>query len=184
MAKLEEYRRKRRFDRTPEPSGEPEPSVGKIQDKPAPAAKRTRLPKPKLPQLEVRPGSQHGDTILTNAAMVLLLKQKAEIIDAADSRFRLTVEERQWLLGADKGEGLLFVRGSRVPIQIVPSPAEYSVATTNPRDLAHQAALMGAPAAGPDTVGGHTSVGDVLASRAKTGNGPVGRRPNDRGVYA
>src|SRR5712664_3409079 len=70
MAKLEEYRRKRRFDRTPEPSGEPEPVAGKAEAKPAPAAKpaaagrRTRLPKPKLPQLEVRPGAEHGDTFV------------------------------------------------------------------------------------------------------------------------
>src|SRR5438132_9484049 len=64
MAKLEEYRRKRRFDRTPEPSGAPEPVADKIQDKPSPAAKRTRLPKPKLPQLEVRPGAEHGDTFV------------------------------------------------------------------------------------------------------------------------
>jgi bifunctional non-homologous end joining protein LigD len=76
MAKLEEYRRKRRFDRTPEPSGEPEPAAGKVQEKaspvagpvaegrPAAAGKRTRLPKPKLPQLEVRPGAEHGDTFV------------------------------------------------------------------------------------------------------------------------
>ena len=64
MAKLEEYQRKRRFDRTPEPSGEPEPTTGKVQDKPSPAAKSTRLPKPKLPQLEVRPGAEHGDTFV------------------------------------------------------------------------------------------------------------------------
>lgn len=64
MAKLEEYRRKRRFDRTPEPSGEPQRAADKVQDQPSPAAKRTRLPKPKLPQLEVRPGSQHGDTFV------------------------------------------------------------------------------------------------------------------------
>src|SRR6267154_1387136 len=64
MAKLGEYQRKRRFDRTPEPSGEPEPSAGKVLDKASPAAKRTRLPKPKLRQLEVRPGSQHGDTFV------------------------------------------------------------------------------------------------------------------------
>src|SRR4029077_18108723 len=77
MAKLEEYKRKRRFDRTPEPSGgEPEPVAGKVRDKPSPAAKpaavgrpgassrRTRLPKPKLPQLEVRPGTEHGDTFV------------------------------------------------------------------------------------------------------------------------
>src|SRR5712664_1340673 len=62
MAKLEEYRRKRRFDQTPEPSGEP--VAGKAEAKPAPAAKRTRLPKPKLPQLEVRPGAEHGDTFV------------------------------------------------------------------------------------------------------------------------
>src|SRR5216684_2923765 len=64
MAKLEEYRRKRRFDRTPEPSGEPEPVAGRVQEKPSPAVKRTRLPKPKLPQLEVRPRAEHGDTFV------------------------------------------------------------------------------------------------------------------------
>ncbi len=70
MAKLEEYRRKRRFDRTPEPSGAPEPIADKVQEKaspgpkPATAGKRTRLPKPKLPQLEVRPGAEHGDTFV------------------------------------------------------------------------------------------------------------------------
>jgi len=62
MPKLEEYRRKRRFDRTPEPTGAP--VAGKAEAKPAPAAKRTRLPKPKLPQLEVRPGAEHGDTFV------------------------------------------------------------------------------------------------------------------------
>jgi len=64
MAKLEEYRRKRRFDRTPEPSGEPQPVVGKVQEKPSPATRRTRLPMPKLPQVEVRPGQEHGDTFV------------------------------------------------------------------------------------------------------------------------
>ena len=43
--KLEEYRRKRRFDRTPEPSGSPDPSAQS-----APSSKR--LPKPKLAVLE------------------------------------------------------------------------------------------------------------------------------------
>jgi len=62
MAKLEEYRRKRRFGRTPEPSGEPDTS--KASGKPVSEAKRTRLPKPRLPQLEVRPGAEHGDTFV------------------------------------------------------------------------------------------------------------------------
>src|SRR5258708_6328293 len=62
MAKLEEYRRKRRFDRTPEPPGAPEPVAGKGQDQPA--AKRTRPPKPKPPPLEGRPRAEHGDTFV------------------------------------------------------------------------------------------------------------------------
>jgi len=48
MEKLEEYRRKRRFDRTPEPSGAPEPP-------PKPAKSKSgskRLPNPKLAVLE------------------------------------------------------------------------------------------------------------------------------------
>jgi len=49
MAKLDEYRRKRRFDRTPEPPGEPEETK-----------KGSRLPKPKL-GLEVRPATEYGD---------------------------------------------------------------------------------------------------------------------------
>src|SRR6266446_4272005 len=59
MPKLEEYRRKRQFDRTPEPSGDLQQP-----EKPVPPGKRTRLPKPKLPQLEVRPGAEHGDTFV------------------------------------------------------------------------------------------------------------------------
>src|SRR5258708_33837400 len=56
-------------------------------------------------------GSEHGETILTNSDMKLLLKQSEEIIDAADARFRLTPAERRFLLGALKGEGLLSARG-------------------------------------------------------------------------
>src|SRR5437879_13465809 len=69
MAKLEEYKRKRRFDRTPEPTGEPAPVPGKVQgqptpaDKPTTAGKRARLPKPNL-QLEVRSAAEHGNTFV------------------------------------------------------------------------------------------------------------------------
>lgn len=79
--------------------------------------------------------SEHGETILTNSDMKLLLKQSEEIIDTADGRFRFTPTERRFLLGALKGEGLLLARGGRWPIKIEASPAEHRLATTNPREL-------------------------------------------------
>ena len=108
-------------------------------------------------------GSEHGETILTNSEMKLLLKQSEEIVDAADARFRFTPSERRFLLGALKGEGLLFARGGRWPIKIEASPAEHRLATTNPRELldaaegsSRRAPLAGA-ASGP--AGARASVG-------------------------
>jgi hypothetical protein len=106
---------------------------------------------------------EHGDTILTNAAMKLLLKQTAEIVDAADRRFRFTWEERRWLLGAGKGEGLLVAGAQRHPIRIVASRAENLLITTNPRELAELTAAEAAD--------GPPSVRSVLA-----GSRPAARR--------
>ena len=103
---------------------------------------------------------------------MLLLKQKADTIDAATARFRLTTDERQLLLGADKGEGLLLVRGNRIPLQVIASTAEYRLATTNPRDLEDLASAGTGPSPArpstPPTAGGadpSTSVGALLAAR-------------------
>lgn len=83
--------------------------------------------------------SEHGRAVLINAAMKLLLKQDATTVDAVSDAFQLTTEERQYLLGANKGEGLLFARGARLPISIEASPAEHRLATTAPRELAELA---------------------------------------------
>jgi conjugal transfer ATP-binding protein TraC len=126
-------------------------------------------------QLEDFTGCEHGETVLQNAAMVLLLKQKAESIGAVDARFRLTAEERQLLLGADKGEGLLLVSGRRlgslrIPLQVVASPAEYRLATTNPRDL-EQLARAAEGAARPSA----PSLDELLAARRAGAGVPVER---------
>jgi conjugal transfer ATP-binding protein TraC len=84
--------------------------------------------------------SDHGRAVLVNAAMKLLLKQDATTVDAVADAFQLTLEERQYLLGAGKGEGLLFARGSRLAVTIEASPAEHRLATTAPRELAERAA--------------------------------------------
>ena len=80
-------------------------------------------------------GVDHGRTVLANAALKLLMKQDAAIIDPVVQAFRLSAEERQFLLAAGKGEGLFFARGSHVALKIEASPAEHRLATTSPREL-------------------------------------------------
>jgi hypothetical protein len=52
------------------------------------------------------------------------------------SAFQLSPEERRFLLGAGKGEGLFFGRGSHVALKVEASPREHQLATTAPRELA------------------------------------------------
>jgi conjugal transfer ATP-binding protein TraC len=84
--------------------------------------------------------SDHGRAVLVNATMKLLLKQDGTTVDVVANAFQLTPDERQYLLGANKGEGLLFARGARIPLTIQASPAEHRVATTAPRELAEMRA--------------------------------------------
>ena len=107
--------------------------------------------------------SEHGDTILSNAVIKLLLKQRSDTIAAADARFHLSGEERRWLLGAGKGEGLLLVDNQRHQIRILASRAEHRLITTNPRELAELEAQQAAV--------GQTVAGPALAGAATTRNG-------------
>jgi type IV secretory pathway VirB4 component len=79
--------------------------------------------------------SEHGRTVLTNAAVKLLMKQDSATIEPVVSAFQLTPEERQVLLAADKGEGIFFARGAHLGIRVEGSPAEHRLATTAPQEL-------------------------------------------------
>jgi type IV secretory pathway VirB4 component len=88
--------------------------------------------------------SDHGRAVLVNAAMKLLMKQDPTTVEAVAEPFQLTDDERQYLLGANKGEGLLFARGARTRLIIEASSAEHRLATTAPRELAERAAAESA----------------------------------------
>ncbi len=81
-------------------------------------------------------GTEHGSTVLGNAACKLLLKQSSTTIGPVAEAFGLSAEERHALLGASKGEGLFFACGSRMALRIEASGTEHEIATTSPRDLA------------------------------------------------
>lgn len=77
-----------------------------------------------------------GKAVVTNAAMRLLLKQSPAAIDRISEVFYLSQGERQLLLAADVGEGILFAGPNHAPIRVVASPEEYEFVTTRPQDIA------------------------------------------------
>lgn len=76
-----------------------------------------------------------GKAVVTNSAMRLLLKQSPAAIDRVAETFYLSQGEKQLLLAANVGEGILFAGAHHAPIRIVASEQEYKLITTNPRDL-------------------------------------------------
>ncbi len=82
--------------------------------------------------------SAHGRTVLTNAAAKLLMKQDSTTIEPVVDAFRLSPEERQFLLGSAKGEGLFFARGGHLALKVEASPLEHRLATTAPQELADE----------------------------------------------
>ncbi|MFH0714494.1 MAG: DUF87 domain-containing protein [Candidatus Diapherotrites archaeon] len=76
-----------------------------------------------------------GRTILANTAWKLLLRQEPVVMKELAERFNLNQEEQNFILSAQKGEGLLFAMNDRIPIAVVSSEKEYEIITTNPDEL-------------------------------------------------
>jgi type IV secretory pathway VirB4 component len=76
--------------------------------------------------------SKMGRAIVSNSSMQLLLKQSASAVDVLSDVFKLTSEERKRLSSFPVGQGLFFAGQNHVHIQIVASPTEESLITTNP----------------------------------------------------
>nr|WP_269330524.1 DUF87 domain-containing protein [Kineosporia babensis] len=79
-------------------------------------------------------GSDLGETILANAATVLLLRQAPQAIQTLTRACALSPGEAQFLVTAGRGQALLLA-GARVPLDIVASPAEHAIAAALPDEL-------------------------------------------------
>ncbi len=79
--------------------------------------------------------SKAGNTILANTAWKLLLRQEPAIIHELVEKFNLNQEEKNFILTAPAGEGLLFAMNDRLPIKVVASTQEHDIITTNPDEL-------------------------------------------------
>ncbi len=81
-------------------------------------------------------GSRLGRAIVANASMQFLLKQSASAVDVLSDVFKLTQEEKKRLSQFPVGQGLFFAGQNHVHIQVIASPTETSLITTNPEQLA------------------------------------------------
>lgn len=77
-------------------------------------------------------GSRMGRAIVSNASMQFLLKQSPSAVDVLTDVFKLTSEERKRLSQFPVGQGLFFAGQNHVHIQVVASPTETGLITTNP----------------------------------------------------
>jgi type IV secretory pathway VirB4 component len=75
-------------------------------------------------------GSPLGQAVVANAATQILLRQAPQTIDALAEAFALSAGERAYLLGAQRGQGLLAAGVDRVAFSAVASPDEDEMCRT------------------------------------------------------
>jgi conjugal transfer ATP-binding protein TraC len=85
-------------------------------------------------------GSRLGRAIVANASMQILLKQSPSAVDVLADVFKLTQEERKRLSQFPVGQGLFFAGQNHVHIQVIASPTETGLITTNPEQVAQMEA--------------------------------------------
>jgi len=79
--------------------------------------------------------SQYGHSIMTNSALQLLLRQSKAAIDTIQKTFMLTDSEKYLLLESGVGQGIFFAGSKHVAIEVIASPTEDQIVTTNPEQL-------------------------------------------------
>ncbi len=84
--------------------------------------------------------SRAGRAVLGNSSYTLLLRQKPAAIHAAERVFNLSFPERELLLTATVGQGLLIMDNDHQEINIVASEKEHQIITTNPNEIKNEPA--------------------------------------------
>lgn len=79
--------------------------------------------------------SDYGKAILSSSSMQILLKQGSSEVEALAKTLNLSEGEKQYLLTAQVGEGLLFAGQNHVTAQFIASQFEYDLVTSRPQDV-------------------------------------------------
>ncbi|HVZ12816.1 MAG TPA: ATP-binding protein [Patescibacteria group bacterium] len=79
--------------------------------------------------------NDYGKSILSNSSIQILLKQNSSEVEALAKALFLSEGEKQFLVTAQVGEGLLFAGQNHITAQFVASQSEYELITSKPQDL-------------------------------------------------
>ena len=79
--------------------------------------------------------SDYGKAILSNSSMQILLKQNSSEVETLAATLNLSEGEKQFLLTAQVGEGLLFAGQNHITAQFMASNFEYQLITSKPQDI-------------------------------------------------
>jgi len=79
--------------------------------------------------------SDYGKPIITNSALMLLMKQSPATISVVQEIFNLTEEEKMLLLESPVGEGIFFAGTKHVLIKVLASYTEEQIITTSPEEV-------------------------------------------------
>lgn len=79
--------------------------------------------------------SPYGKAIVTNSALVILLRQTAAAIEQVVKTFNLTEGEKYLLLESEVGDGIFFAGDKHVAVKVVASYSEDQLITSDPRQL-------------------------------------------------
>jgi hypothetical protein len=84
--------------------------------------------------------NDYGKAIVSNSSVQILLKQGSAEVEALAKNFNLSQGEKQFLLTAQVGEGLLFAGQNHITAQFIASQFEYDLITSKPQDIMETAA--------------------------------------------
>lgn len=82
--------------------------------------------------------SRAGHAVLANSSYSLLLRQRPSVIDSVIKTFHLSKQERDYLLTAVQGKGILIMDNEHQELSVIASPKEHKIITTNPNEILKQ----------------------------------------------
>lgn len=79
--------------------------------------------------------SKAGHAVLANTSYTFLLRQKPAVINNVSSTFNLSQTEKEFLMSAKLGTGILILENEHQELEVIASPEEHKFITTNPDEM-------------------------------------------------